>query len=82
MVNCVISSNAATAGGGVYYGKLLNCAILGNIATASGAPSPGGAYQSRLVNCTILGNRSFRDSGGVYGGYVVPVPEVTIFWEL
>ena len=62
--NCWIEGNAASKGGGAYYGALEGCVIAGNSATTYG----GGSYYGRRVNCTIVGNTASYDGGGTYYG--------------
>ena len=57
VVNCLIISNtAARSGGGSRWGRLVNCAIVGNGTGVLGYG--GGAVGGHLVNCTIAGNYS------------------------
>jgi hypothetical protein len=63
VLNCVLSGNAASDGGGTYSGTLSNCLILQNTATGG-----GGTYNSILRGCKIEGNRAGLFGGGAYGG--------------
>ncbi len=73
--NCIITGNAARGayltdygGGGVWYGTLYNCRLIGNRATSVESPpyaSGGGATYSILSNCTVIGNTSARNGGGL-----------------
>jgi hypothetical protein len=85
LVNCTISGNTASEGGGVYNEGsnlfLNNCTISGNTAGGSG----GGMYCSsgRLTNCTIRSNTA-GISAGACGSPVGPVSMVItncILWE-
>lgn len=49
--NCIICSNTATFGGGVFFGTLNNCIVSNNVAFDG-----GGAYDSALNDCTLIGN--------------------------
>lgn len=60
--NCVISGNAANAGGGVAYGQLINCTLINNIATGSG----GGVYNAILNGCTLISNSAPSYGGGAF----------------
>ncbi|MCX6902946.1 MAG: hypothetical protein NTW03_05620 [Verrucomicrobia bacterium] len=65
LTNCTIAANAALRlGGGVCFGTLINCALLGNWAPTAGG---GAAAYATLINCTLNGN-SARYGGGAYGG--------------
>ena len=61
--NCLIVSNTAWAhyAGGVLYGTLSNCTLLGN-----NSANGGGAAYATLINCTLVGNTS-TSGGGAYG---------------
>ena len=72
MINCVITANNATSGGGMYITHcssptLINCTITNNSADIDG----GGVYviggtNPRFINCTITDNVAKRSGGGVY----------------
>ncbi|HXG46296.1 MAG TPA: choice-of-anchor Q domain-containing protein [Methylomirabilota bacterium] len=65
VADCIIASNRALAGGGVYSGTVSNCVLSGNIATSSG----GGAEESSLDSCTLVGNSAgINGSEGGGGG--------------
>jgi len=57
--NCVVAGNAAYSGGGVYYGYVIDCRILGNRATEEG----GGAMYSTHHNCIFISNTANRGGG-------------------
>jgi hypothetical protein len=61
--DCIICSNTATIGGGVFLGTLSDC-ILSNNAAMNG----GGANDSVLNDCAIIGNTATTYGGGTYGG--------------
>ena len=63
LTNCTLINNSSADGGGVYYGNLKDCELIGNVATNSG----GGAWQSTLENCTLRGNSALF-GGGSYQG--------------
>jgi len=50
-------------GGGIYWGKLINCLVAGNACNGQG----GGTYNSILINCTVAGN-SAPFGGGTAAG--------------
>ncbi len=52
IANCIIKSNSAGYGGGVFQGVLNNCLLSGNRSVNSG----GGAYNSVLNNCSVVSN--------------------------
>jgi hypothetical protein len=61
--NCIICSNTATIGGGVFLGTLSDC-VLSNNAAMNG----GGAIDSVLNDCAIIGNTATTFGGGACGG--------------
>jgi hypothetical protein len=74
LTNCTISSNLAAGGfpsrgggGGVLFGTLYNCQVIGN--QAPDGPG-GGGYGGSFYNCLICGN-SADESSGVYDGNLV-----------
>ncbi len=74
LINCIISGNYASWGGGGVmdcgsFGiGLFNCLVTGNTAGA-GAGGGGGTYRSDLYNCTVAGNSvTAGNAGGVYAG--------------
>ena len=75
--NCILTGNSAYGGsgglvyggGGIYYGTLYNCLLIGNLTLGdSYYSSGGGANNSILSNCTLTGNSAGRSGGGAYGG--------------
>lgn len=57
--NCVVVANTANlAGGGVFGGRLANCALYTNSAAQG-----GGAFGAALVNCTLAGNMAGEGGG-------------------
>ncbi len=63
VVNCFITSNSASCGGGAVYLNLINCILTGNIAFEG-----GGTYNCYLTNCTICGNYATGLGGGTSNG--------------
>ncbi len=64
VVNCLIRSNTAYQGGGVYSGSVFGSALTGNSTiTLNGSAS----YQSVLVGCTVSSNAY---AAAVYGGWL------------
>jgi len=57
IANCIIATNRAMFGGGVYRGTIWNSLISSNAASGSGG---SGAYDATLINCTVVSN-------GLYG---------------
>jgi hypothetical protein len=56
VLNCLITSNSASANGGGAFGSLLsNCTLTRNSATSSG----GGAFGGLLSNCTLTTNAAY-----------------------
>lgn len=64
---CIIHSNLALRGGGVYGGTVLNSLITSNFALGVA----GGAMNAQLFNCTVIENQGFETVGGVVDGLVV-----------
>lgn len=63
--NCVITGNSADSAGGVEYGTLIDCLIVGNYADYYG----GGLADSTATNCYIAFNQAERRwGGGAYQG--------------
>ena len=62
--NCVITSNSAETGGGVYQGTLNNCWLTSNSAGEGG----GGAFGTVLNNCVLNNNHTTGQlrGGGAY----------------
>lgn len=52
--NCLVISNLAQLGGGVFQGLVLNSAIIGNRSLGIGS----GAAYATLINCTVVSNWS------------------------
>ncbi|MGH7940794.1 MAG: choice-of-anchor Q domain-containing protein [Limisphaerales bacterium] len=70
LVNCIICSNTASAGAGVFSGTLINCLVSNNVASGAESPSGqrysgGGACDSVIYNCTLAGNTALS-GGGAY----------------
>ncbi|MDZ8117979.1 choice-of-anchor Q domain-containing protein [Pontiella agarivorans] len=63
-IDCVIMSNYAGYGAGLYQAEAIRCTISGNQGT--GSSRGGGAYDCDLYHCIIEGNSSSRYGGGVY----------------
>jgi hypothetical protein len=66
--DCVICSNSAYAGAGVYSGTLTNCILSNNLATSFFGPggirySGGGAYGSQLDACFLIDNIALQGGG-------------------
>jgi hypothetical protein len=66
VTSCVIISNTAPSGGGIFQGAVNNCIIAWNNA----ASSSGGGTESCLVNSCILSNNSSALFGGGASGGV------------
>jgi len=80
LINCIIVSNSAQNGGGVFQGTCSNCTLKWNSAQNGGgvqngyligcllisnsASFGGGAYTSTLTSCKLLGNSAIGGSGG------------------
>jgi hypothetical protein len=64
MMNCVVSNNSASYGGGVYQGMVNNSLLSSNRATVYG----GGAYSSGLLDCVLKNNLAARSGAGAYAG--------------
>ena len=69
--NCIITGNSGFyRGGGVNYGTLRNCTLIGNFAWRASSGG-GGAVYSIVTNCTFIGNYVFYgdsiSGGGAYG---------------
>ncbi|MBN2528831.1 MAG: hypothetical protein JXR76_20745 [Deltaproteobacteria bacterium] len=56
-------TSGGNKGGGVMYGKTVNCIIENNVAERG-----GGAYNVRMHNTIVRNNRSLEDGGGMYAG--------------
>jgi hypothetical protein len=63
--NCWIVGNSAPYAGGVAGGTLVNCILIGNVAT-DGAGGGANAVAA-LNNCLLKGNHAFTAGGGAYG---------------
>jgi hypothetical protein len=65
--NCILTNNAALAGGGGFGGRFHNCLFGGNVATGNltFGSSGGGANLCTMNNCTLIKN-SADQGGGAY----------------
>lgn len=63
LVNCTLTNNWATSGGGAYQAALTNCTLAGNAASSSG----GGEAYGVLVNCVLASNTAPSGGGAYYG---------------
>ena len=70
IMNCIICTNVASLGGGVYRGSLLKCFLLDNKSVGPYPSSGGGSYDSILRECHLLNNSAAVFGGGAYGGYL------------
>lgn len=69
--NCVICSNVAANGGGVYLGTLTDCVLSNNLASYTNYfdyGAGGGAYGSILNHCTLVGNTAMGNYNSTFGG--------------
>ena len=64
VTNCVLTDNAAEAGGGCAGGTLYNCILSDNWAGFLG----GGNYEGTLYNCMLVGNEVDPGAFVSYGG--------------
>ena len=64
LVGFTLTNGYSDYGGGVMYGMLIDCDIVGNTATIQG----GGIYGSEAVYCRVANNIVTNDSSKVYGG--------------
>jgi hypothetical protein len=64
--NCLLRANAAYySGGGAYAATLVNCTVLGNVATTGNG---GGTAGCNMTNCIVTGNYCYSGGGGAYRG--------------
>jgi hypothetical protein len=67
--NCVICSNAAGSGGGVYLGTLTDCVVSNNLASYQNYFGfGGGTYGSILNRCTLVANSVLGQYNTGFGG--------------
>ena len=59
VTNCVIATNTASRGGGIFGGKTIHSVLSKNNAYQEG----GGAYGSTLLNCLIISNTASYGAG-------------------
>ena len=64
LTNCILTGNAAGAGGGVCYGTLRHCILTGNRARWDG----GGAWNAMLMDCVLTNNSAGLSGGGACFG--------------
>jgi hypothetical protein len=59
VIDCTISGNIASKGGGCMRGTLIDCSIIGNTALSQG----GGCNYCALTNCIVSGNQTTSEYG-------------------
>lgn len=62
LLNCALSNNWASSGGGAYQAILTNCTLIHN----SGSSSGGGTFNGRLFNCLLALNSAPSGGGACY----------------
>ncbi|MFM2082366.1 MAG: hypothetical protein RL380_1057 [Verrucomicrobiota bacterium] len=70
LANCLVTNNAAAfAGGGLYQGTAINCAINNNVLLTTQLTGGGaGALLASLTNCTVTRNKVVTTTGTVRSG--------------
>ena len=69
LTNCLVTGNMAMFGGGVCYGYVNNCTLMGNTAGGYTYSLGGGTHNSMVNHSAIISNIAQR-GGGVSGGSV------------
>jgi|GEM_PF-1145389 len=66
LTNCIVVSNTAHSGGGVYGGTIRNCELRGNRAISSG----GGLHSGTGYESRIVGNACDLEGGGAHSAHL------------